>query len=207
MEAASNKLPDRSKPRLLILARLARFPEPSMPILGLAPSMFLDSFLVAVIGYTLAISMTKILAKKKGYTIDPTQELYAQVSQAPPPPPPNAATTSVQEAEQWSLFIVVTRIKTQQTSQAAILDTDEPFYIFSFLHLNENTNIRQLKVWPSPRPNGLVDMCPPPTHRASSTCSGPSSPAPPCPCRCPDRWCRRRRAASLTSPASSPAAS
>lgn len=47
--------------------------------------MFLDSFLVAVIGYTLAISMTKILSKKKGYTIDPTQELYAQVSHASVP--------------------------------------------------------------------------------------------------------------------------
>ncbi|XP_050721947.1 sulfate anion transporter 1-like [Eriocheir sinensis] len=54
------------------------FPKPSMPLLELAPSMLLDAFLVALIGYTLAISMTKIIAKKKGYTIDPTQEMYAQ---------------------------------------------------------------------------------------------------------------------------------
>lgn len=85
-----------------------------MPILGLAPTLFLDSFLVAVIGYTLAISMTKILAKKKGYTIDPTQELYAQVSQAPCPPRPKSPPPRVYRRmffSQWSLFIVMTRIK------------------------------------------------------------------------------------------------
>lgn len=59
-----------------------------MPPVQLGPHMVIDAVLVAVIGYTLAISMTQILAKKQGYKIEPTQELYAQVSPSLVPQPP-----------------------------------------------------------------------------------------------------------------------
>ncbi|MPC17169.1 Solute carrier family 26 member 6 [Portunus trituberculatus] len=53
------------------------FPMPSVPHLELVPQLLVHSFIIAVIGYVSAISMAKIIAKRKGYVIQATQELYA----------------------------------------------------------------------------------------------------------------------------------
>ncbi|XP_063863916.1 prestin-like [Scylla paramamosain] len=56
------------------------FPTPSVPHLELVPQLLAHSFIIAVIGYVSAISMAKIIAKRKGYVIQATQELFAHFS-------------------------------------------------------------------------------------------------------------------------------
>lgn len=65
--------------RAIIVFTLRRLPSPSAPSLKLLPSVLVDGFLIALISYTSAFSMAKIFAQRKGYTVDATQELYAQV--------------------------------------------------------------------------------------------------------------------------------
>ncbi|XP_069945297.1 prestin isoform X2 [Cherax quadricarinatus] len=53
-------------------------PAPSIPPLELLPRVAVDALIIGVVGYTTTLSMAKIFAKRQGYTIDATQELYAQ---------------------------------------------------------------------------------------------------------------------------------
>ena len=52
-------------------------PDPSWPRWDLLPHLILDCFPIAVICYMFVVSMGKLFAKKHGYKIDPTQELFA----------------------------------------------------------------------------------------------------------------------------------
>lgn len=45
----------------------------------LVPKVFLDSFVITMVAYTISISMAFILAQKAGYEVDANQELLAQV--------------------------------------------------------------------------------------------------------------------------------
>lgn len=46
----------------------------------LVPKVFLDSFVVTMVAYTVSISMAFILAQKAAYEVDANQELLAQVN-------------------------------------------------------------------------------------------------------------------------------
>ncbi|XP_037796739.1 solute carrier family 26 member 6-like [Penaeus monodon] len=53
-------------------------PSPSVPPLELLPRLVVTGFIVGLVGYTTTFSMAKLFAKKKGYAVDATQELYAE---------------------------------------------------------------------------------------------------------------------------------
>ncbi|XP_069160931.1 prestin-like [Procambarus clarkii] len=53
-------------------------PSPSLPPIELLPRVAVDAFFIGLVGYTTTFSMAKIFAKRQGYTVDATQELYAQ---------------------------------------------------------------------------------------------------------------------------------
>ncbi|KAK7084600.1 hypothetical protein SK128_021036 [Halocaridina rubra] len=53
-------------------------PEPTPPPFGLLPRVAVDSFVIAIVSYTVSYSMAKIFAKKLKYDVDATQELYSQ---------------------------------------------------------------------------------------------------------------------------------
>ncbi|NXB85003.1 S26A5 protein, partial [Vidua chalybeata] len=50
---------------------------PAVPELHLIPAIFVDAVAIAVVGFSMAVSMAKIFALKHGYTIDGNQELIA----------------------------------------------------------------------------------------------------------------------------------
>ncbi|XP_053671172.1 solute carrier family 26 member 10-like [Anopheles nili] len=52
-------------------------PAPTLPDFSLMPSILLDSFPVAMVGYTVSVSMALIFAKKENYEIGFNQELFA----------------------------------------------------------------------------------------------------------------------------------
>uniref|UniRef100_A0AAG5DPI6 STAS domain-containing protein n=1 Tax=Anopheles atroparvus TaxID=41427 RepID=A0AAG5DPI6_ANOAO len=52
-------------------------PAPSLPDFSLMPSIIIDSFPVAMVGYTVSVSMALIFAKKENYEIGFNQELFA----------------------------------------------------------------------------------------------------------------------------------
>lgn len=43
------------------------------------PRIFVDSLLIAIVSYTITISMALIFAQKKNYEVDANQELLAMV--------------------------------------------------------------------------------------------------------------------------------
>ncbi|KAL5290573.1 SLC26A2 family protein [Megaselia abdita] len=52
-------------------------PPPEFPPLGLFPLVFVDSIAIAVVSYSIVVSMGLIFAKKHSYEIFPNQELFA----------------------------------------------------------------------------------------------------------------------------------
>ncbi|XP_057877879.1 prestin [Melospiza georgiana] len=50
---------------------------PTVPDIGLIPAIFVDAVAIAIVGFSMAVSMAKIFALKHGYTIDGNQELIA----------------------------------------------------------------------------------------------------------------------------------
>ncbi|KFB34784.1 Slc26a5 [Anopheles sinensis] len=52
-------------------------PAPSLPDFSLMPSIIIDSFPIAMVGYTVSVSMALIFAKKENYEIGFNQELFA----------------------------------------------------------------------------------------------------------------------------------
>ncbi|XP_064489456.1 prestin-like isoform X3 [Ornithodoros turicata] len=53
------------------------FPTPEIPRLDLIPKLILNAFVVAIVSFTIALSMAKLFGKKHKYQIDPNQELKA----------------------------------------------------------------------------------------------------------------------------------
>uniref|UniRef100_A0A914QXG4 STAS domain-containing protein n=1 Tax=Panagrolaimus davidi TaxID=227884 RepID=A0A914QXG4_9BILA len=53
------------------------FPEPHLPDISLLPKLIPDCISIAIICYIFVVSLGKLFAKKHGYKIDPTQELFA----------------------------------------------------------------------------------------------------------------------------------
>ncbi|RZC42192.1 solute carrier family 26 member 10 [Asbolus verrucosus] len=53
-------------------------PEPSIPPLSLIKSIWLDGFIIAIVSYTITLSMALIFAQKLNYEVDANQELLAQ---------------------------------------------------------------------------------------------------------------------------------
>lgn len=52
-------------------------PQPEIPPFGLFPLVFVDSIAIAVVSYSIVVSMGLIFAKKHSYEIFPNQELFA----------------------------------------------------------------------------------------------------------------------------------
>ncbi|XP_062437798.1 prestin isoform X2 [Rhea pennata] len=50
---------------------------PKVPEIQLIPTIFVDAVAIAIVGFSMAVSMAKIFALKHGYTIDGNQELIA----------------------------------------------------------------------------------------------------------------------------------
>ncbi|XP_051479160.1 prestin isoform X2 [Apus apus] len=50
---------------------------PAVPMIQLIPAIFVDAIAIAIVGFSMAVSMAKIFALKHGYTIDGNQELIA----------------------------------------------------------------------------------------------------------------------------------
>nr|XP_030147468.3 prestin [Taeniopygia guttata]XP_032599555.2 prestin [Taeniopygia guttata]XP_041569693.1 prestin [Taeniopygia guttata] len=50
---------------------------PAVPEIQLIPAVFVDAVAIAIVGFSMAVSMAKIFALKHGYTIDGNQELIA----------------------------------------------------------------------------------------------------------------------------------
>lgn len=44
------------------------------------PAVLVDATIISIVAYTVSFSMSKIFAKRHGYSVDATQELYALVS-------------------------------------------------------------------------------------------------------------------------------
>ncbi|XP_037094667.1 sulfate anion transporter 1-like isoform X2 [Pollicipes pollicipes] len=53
-------------------------PRPSSPAISLLPNVLLDAVIIAIITYSVALSMAQLLARKHEYTVDASQELLAQ---------------------------------------------------------------------------------------------------------------------------------
>ncbi|CAL4076706.1 unnamed protein product [Meganyctiphanes norvegica] len=53
-------------------------PPPSVVPASIIPYVIVDGFVIAIVAYTISLSMAKIFGKKNDYDIDPTQELYGQ---------------------------------------------------------------------------------------------------------------------------------
>ncbi|NXN07224.1 S26A5 protein, partial [Indicator maculatus] len=50
---------------------------PAVPEIRLIPAIFVDAVAIAIVGFSMAVSMAKIFALKHGYTTDGNQELIA----------------------------------------------------------------------------------------------------------------------------------
>ncbi len=59
------------------LTKKLRLPSPSIPPLFIIKDMFMDTFLIAIIAFTINFSMADLFSKKQRYKINPTQELLA----------------------------------------------------------------------------------------------------------------------------------
>ena len=56
------------------------FPTPTVPEKTLFEKLILDSVIIAVVGYSITLSMAKLFANKFNYTVDGNQEIFAEVS-------------------------------------------------------------------------------------------------------------------------------
>lgn len=53
------------------------FLPPQLPLWSLIPSIAVDAFSIAIIGFAITISLSEMFAKKHGYSVDANQEMYA----------------------------------------------------------------------------------------------------------------------------------
>ncbi|CAG5988661.1 unnamed protein product [Menidia menidia] len=53
------------------------FLPPQLPLWSLIPSVALDAFSIAIVGFAITVSLSEMFAKKHGYTVDANQEMYA----------------------------------------------------------------------------------------------------------------------------------
>ncbi|TDH07335.1 hypothetical protein EPR50_G00104820 [Perca flavescens] len=53
------------------------FLPPQLPMWSLIPNIAVDAFSIAIVGFAITVSLSKMFAKKHGYTVDANQELYA----------------------------------------------------------------------------------------------------------------------------------
>ncbi|XP_076877959.1 sulfate transporter [Brachyhypopomus gauderio] len=53
------------------------FMPPQLPVWSLIPSIAVDAFSIAIIGFAITVSLSEMFAKKHGYVVDPNQEMYA----------------------------------------------------------------------------------------------------------------------------------
>ncbi|XP_060784024.1 sulfate transporter isoform X2 [Neoarius graeffei] len=53
------------------------FMPPQLPAWDLIPSIALDAFSVAIVGFAITVSLSEMFAQKHGYIVDPNQEMYA----------------------------------------------------------------------------------------------------------------------------------
>lgn len=57
-----------------------RFPIPEPPPFSLIPNVLVDGLVIAVVAFSINMSMASIFARKLNYSIDANQELLASVS-------------------------------------------------------------------------------------------------------------------------------
>ena len=53
------------------------FLPPQLPDWSLIPSVAVDAFSIAVVGFAITVSLSEMFAKKHGYAVDANQEMYA----------------------------------------------------------------------------------------------------------------------------------
>uniref|UniRef100_A0A3B4Z5L6 Solute carrier family 26 member 2 n=1 Tax=Stegastes partitus TaxID=144197 RepID=A0A3B4Z5L6_9TELE len=53
------------------------FLPPQLPLWSLIPSVAVDAFSIAIVGFAITVSLSEMFAKKHGYTVDANQEMYA----------------------------------------------------------------------------------------------------------------------------------
>ncbi len=58
---------------------LSRFPKPSVPDTSVFQLIYVQSLIIAIVGYCITLSMAKIFAAKFDYKIDGNQELFSEV--------------------------------------------------------------------------------------------------------------------------------
>ncbi len=56
-----------------VILRVLRLLPPAAPEFSLLPSLVTDSFAVAIVGFSMGISLAKIFALKHGYSVDGNQ--------------------------------------------------------------------------------------------------------------------------------------
>ena len=66
--------------RLTRLCAPCRLPKPTNPIFSLIPNILMDAVIIAIIAYSVSLSMAQLFAKKHEYVVDANQELIAYVS-------------------------------------------------------------------------------------------------------------------------------
>lgn len=64
---------------LYILISSPRLHPPAVPDIELIPAIFVDAVAIAIVGFSMAVSMAKIFALKHGYTIDGNQVKVAEL--------------------------------------------------------------------------------------------------------------------------------
>lgn len=53
------------------------FMAPQLPLWSIVPSVAVDAFSIAIVGFAITVSLSEMFAKKHGYTVDANQEMYA----------------------------------------------------------------------------------------------------------------------------------
>lgn len=53
------------------------FLPPQLPLWSLIPSVAVDAFSIAIVGFAITVSLSEMFAKKHGYAVDANQEMYA----------------------------------------------------------------------------------------------------------------------------------
>ncbi|XP_038555598.1 LOW QUALITY PROTEIN: sulfate transporter [Micropterus salmoides] len=53
------------------------FLPPQLPMWSLIPSVAVDAFSIAIVGFVITVSLSEMFAKKHGYAVDANQEMYA----------------------------------------------------------------------------------------------------------------------------------
>ncbi|XP_061582091.1 sulfate transporter [Cololabis saira] len=53
------------------------FLPPQLPMWSLIPSVAVDAFSIAIVGFAITVSLSEMFAKKHGYAVDANQEMYA----------------------------------------------------------------------------------------------------------------------------------